>query len=672
MKLLRTYAFAIAAAIAIAACGGHGSVPSTSQPVLTPYTGPQALAAFEWGEGLMQGADYVGPAKFGSISIDVQLRMQDQAGLREYARAVSDPKSPLYRRFLTPEEIGDRFGASSASAAAAAAYFQSYNLGVGTWPQRLSMVVTGSQADMEAALGTTFGEYSEFGQTFIAPMQQPHFSRVVPVSGMTRLVHVQLAHTFLIRATSGQIFGMGPQQLRRAFDLTGAASAGYDGTGINVGIIGTGPIWKNDVPQIGAMYGTRVANVAIAPVSAQTPSAQNHFTGSAQFDPQPTGLVTPPPVTAPCSGSGNGFYSATCNPEDGEAQLDTEQAAELAPGANVLFYIAYNNQDCGATGNPFSCATTDTGVEGIALTDDEIQQAIADNTADTLSLSFGEDENSAQHGGYFDTTGAGYGPNEGAALAAEGIAVFVSSGDEGAHACVGRGGTPSGLLCVSYPASDPSVVAAGGVNYPMDAYGNLPPDTQITAWGQNTTLGGSGAADNSGGSGGGISRYFSIPSWQSGVASVVGSMRGIPDMSADADPLTGPLLLQYGNFPGTAVQVGASGGTSASAPELAAIWGVVLQACKASPACATAGGAHPWRLGNPNPLLYQILGNSSQYAATFYDVVCGSSCQNSVVTGTGVLSNGYPAAPGYDLVTGIGVPFTGHLINAIVAGQHVP
>jgi subtilase family serine protease len=403
------------------------------------------------------------------------------------------------------------------------------------------------------------------------------------------------------------------------------------------------------------------------PVVAQTPSAQNNNTGTGAYNEDVTGLASPPPVTAPCGGQNMGQYSVypstSCNPEDGEAQLDTEQVAELAPGSNVMFYLAFNNKDCADA--PGTCPPDATGVQGLYISDDEIQQAIADNTADVLSLSYGGGEIDWL-GFYYDNTGAGPGPDEFAALAAEGIAVFVSTGDTGAYACNDPStGDWLAVPCVSYPAIDPSVTGVGGVNYPLDSAGNLPPGAAITAWANNTTEGGDGTGDNSVGSGGGVSTVFTTPSWQSSIP--LASMRSIPDVSMMADPLTGPYIIQYANFPGVSAGAGASGGTSAAAPEMAAAWAVVLQACKASAACATAGGAHPYRLGNAAPMFYSIYGKPSVSAATFYDVLSGS---NGAVQGT-IYSNGYNAGPGYDLVTGIGVPFVGHLINAVVSGAKV-
>jgi subtilase family serine protease len=695
---LRSIAIFCLSSIALASCGaGHSALPAAntvhSNPV-TPYTGAPQLAAFTWGKDIVSQAQYIGPANVGTLSVDVQLKMQNQPGLLQYAAMVSDPHSGLYRHFLTPQEIGARFGASQSDYNTIVAYFAKYRLGVASWPQRLSMVVSGKQSDLEAAFGTKFGVYRAYRQTFVAPTIQPHFSQVLPVSSVSRLVHLNLNRTFLIRGGNGNFFGMSGPQLRRAFDFTGAASTGLNGSGITVGIIGTGPILtgsSGDTTMIGRLFNEQVASVTLAPVVGQTPGPANNNTGTSVFDPFPSGLQTPPPLTPLCTPpgatqpGGNGIVSATCNPEDGEAQLDTEQIAQLAPGANVLFYLAYNAQDCNPAApynNPAGCPSGATGVEGIWLTDDEIQQAIADNSVDVLSLSYGYPEPLANSFGYFDTTGAGPGPLEFAALAAEGIAVFVSSGDNGAHGCIDQTtGAPTSAFCVYYPASDPSTVAVGGVNYPMDSAGNLPPSAQITAWATNTTLGGDGTGDNSPGSGGGLSQFFTATSAHQTAlpASILGTSTGgkrvLPDVSMLADPLTGPMLLMYANGTGTSTTgpfAFPSGGTSAAAPEMAAAWAVVLQACKAS-ACASATGTHPWRLGDPKALLYGIYGKSSTYASTFYDAVAGNNGDLSNYPSPGPnYYGGYGAGTGFDLVTGMGVPFVGHLINAVVTGENVP
>jgi len=209
----------------------------------------------------------------------------------------------------------------------------------------------------------------------------------------------------------------------------------------------------------------------------------------------------------------------------------------------------------------------------------------------------------------------------------------------------------------------------GGVNAPFNESGRL--NGQITAWADNTTGGGNGEFDNNVGSGGGISAVFKAPKFQS--EAVKGAtMREVPDISLDADPDTGVAIVAYAKWH---PYVFAEGGTSAAAPEANAQWAVVLSACKATPACETAGGAKPYRLGNATPYYYEIYTGKAAlpYAQTVYDVIYGD---NQPVPASPVPASpspfptpvGYSAGPGYDLVTGVGVPFTGHLIDAVVTG----
>ena len=113
------------------------------------------------------------------------------------------------------------------------------------------------------------------------------------------------------------------------------------------------------------------------------------------------------------------------------------------------------------------------------------------------------------------------------------------------------------------------------------------------------------------------------------------------------------------------------------------MWALVLDACRQTAACVARGtGAHPYRMGNAGPEFYTIYNNAAEYPATFLDIVYGNNgvvpclvnpgpgpgsgtvtpCPNPVPTP----DPGFNAGVGYDHVTGIGVPFAGHLINTIV------
>jgi subtilase family serine protease len=704
--------FRPAAALALAAafvtgCGGgsHGGALPTdpgaaagmsqaqAQTALSTYAGPSTLANFTWGKETLRTATYVGPVHGDmGMSVSVALKLQNERGLMQYAQEASSPKSAFYRKFLTPAEIGARYGATASDVAATAKYFNGYHISVGTWPQHLTLTLAGRLTSFEKAFGTTIGWWRAGKTTFLAPVQAPHVAVALPIAGVVGLVQPHFMHPYIIRMSRGNTIGYSPQMLANGFDYSGAYSKGYNGTGINIGIIGTGPIdtsANGDVPTLSKLFKARVATVTVAQVRAQPASGQNNNTGTGAFDPNPGGLASPPPVTDTCSLPP--FPTppdyTTCNPEDGEAQLDTEQQASLAPGANVLFYFAYNPAICvnTTTGNetapPCGAGEVTYPLIGIQIADDEIQQAIADNKVDAVSLSYGLGENGGC-GYYYSCSGSGQGtgigPDEFAALAAEGIAVFASSGDTGNQSCFDNFGNPLPTPCVSYPASDPSVVGVGGVNAPMDTTGKLL--GQIAAWAYQSTQGGSGNFNNDVGSGGGVSQVFPTPVWQQGVTTPAGSnpaspqlngYRGVPDIALMADPFTGPALVFNSAFSDGGV--GPSGGTSAAAPESAAEWALVEQACKATPSCATASGGHPERLGNPNGIFYKIYAgsvNGLSYNDVFYDVLYG---QNQANSGPGAppITGCCTSGKGYDLVTGLGVPFGGHLVQAIT-GQVSP
>src|SRR5262249_10971213 len=130
-----------------------------------------------------------------------------------------------------------------------------------------------------------------------------------------------------------------------------------------------------------------------------------------------------------------------------------------------------------------------------------------------------------------------------------------------------------------------------------------------------------------GAGGGGISEFWTLPSWQQGAISAESkastTMRNVPDVSLDAgSPYS---IYALGRWCGV-------GGTSAASPLWAAFTALVNQNRSAS-------GRAP--IGFVNPALYKI-GSDPHYADDFHDIADGSD--NGV----------YPATAGYDAATGWG------------------
>lgn len=209
---------------------------------------------------------------------------------------------------------------------------------------------------------------------------------------------------------------------------------------------------------------------------------------------------------------------------------------------------------------------------------------------------------------------------------------------------------------VEWPASDPLVTAVGGTRLHLDAAGRrTSPDT---AW--NDTW--DPAATSFFGrkppyplaSNGGMSRIFARPWYQYLVRGIVGERRGVPDVSMSASLSGG--VLTYESFPvgraGRRVGWGIGAGTSEATPEFA---GVV--------AIADQYAGH--RLGLVNPALYLL---SALRAPGIADVTRGGNTVSFPAPDGHIFRlRGYPARPGYDLVTGVGTVNAARLVPELAA-----
>jgi kumamolisin len=269
------------------------------------------------------------------------------------------------------------------------------------------------------------------------------------------------------------------------------------------------------------------------------------------------------------------------NGPDGEVMLDVEVVGAIAPGANIVVYFAPN---------------TDAGFL------DAITTAIHDTThkPSVISISWGGPESSwtAQAMTAMDDAFQ--------AAAAMGITVCVASGDNGSS-----DGVADGSDHVDFPASSPFALACGG--------------TSLVASGSSISsevVWNNGA--NNGASGGGISSFFALPTWQTGLKalnnqgqSTALSKRGVPDVAGNADPQTGYDV----RIDGTNTVIG---GTSAVAPLWAALIARINQVSG-----KPAGYLNPSLYRNPQALRDITRGNNGDFdAAAGWDACTGLGSPN--------------------------------------------
>jgi kumamolisin len=228
-------------------------------------------------------------------------------------------------------------------------------------------------------------------------------------------------------------------------------------------------------------------------------------------------------------------------------------------------------------------------------------------------------------------TAADLAPVESAVQIAElhGTSAFMSSGDAAGLECAefnGDWSTPPGESDQGLNAvgSVPAMTDVGGTTVSTDANGTW---ISEASWFDSPM---------SQGTGGGVSRLFSRPGWQSSVSSAWDSTHRLtPDVSADADPYSGVKIYIDGQW-------AAGGGTSQSAPIWAGLTVLMNQ-------FLLANGGHP--IGDINPVLYRVAASPTRPA--FHDVITGG---NAV----------HLALPGYDLVTGLGTPIIDNLARDIL------
>ena len=291
----------------------------------------------------------------------------------------------------------------------------------------------------------------------------------------------------------------------------------------------------------------------------------------------------------------------------GEIALDVESAHAVAPAAKIDLVVAKSDQDADIL--------------------NALKYVVAHRLGSVLSQSFGEAESCE------DPSIAKADHVLFAAAAAQGMTVFASSGDDGAAqpTCDGS----SFIKSAGLPAADPLVTGVGGTSLTASQ-----PDGTYqseTAWN-----------DEFGSSGGGYSTIYARPAYQNGF--VHSSGRGVPDISYSADVNNGLLIAWSQGDPANVGDIFLFGGTSAGSPQ----WAAVI-------ALANQAGHH--RLGFINGDLYS-LGHGARYSAVFHDITTGNNTVSLTdANGNAVNIAGFPAAKGWDPVTGLGTPDVAHLLR---------
>jgi kumamolisin len=487
------------------------------------------------------------------LEVTVVVRATDPQGLQ--ARLQEIAKRRGSRNHLSRADYARRHGASRADLDAVREFAEAHGLAiVQEHAGRRTLVLAGTVAQFNDAFDVELHHCSHPGGTY---------------RGRTGPVHVPAELSGLIEA----VLGLDNRPQAEAHFRMKTSHAGRRSRPARAGATSFTPV------QLAAIYdfpkgdgaGECIALIELGG-GYRPQDLQTYFSGLG---------VSLPTVTAVSVDQATNQPTGSPDGPDGEVMLDIEVAGAIAPAAAIAVYFAPN---------------TDAGFL------DAVTTAIHDEVRkpSVVSISWGGAESTWTQQAMTTMDQAFQ------AAAAMGITVCVAAGDSGS-----TDGVSDGSNHVDFPASSSYALACGGTS--LQANGTT--IVSEVVWNDGNPASGAG--------GGGVSTFFALPSWQQGLDTTDAegtrsplSMRGVPDVSGDADPQTGYNILVDGT---TAV----FGGTSAVAP----LWAGLIARIN-----ATAGHS----VGFMNAVLYG-------QPAALHDITQGNN-------------GGFAASPGWDACTGLGSP----------------
>jgi subtilase family serine protease len=650
-------------------------------------------------------AQDLGPIPAGTALEHVLVLMRrppaTEAAAADYAAALYNPASPFYHHWLTPAEIGTRFGAAPADVRIVTGWLQGEGLTINRLlPGGMVIDVSGTAGAVGHAFGTSIHAITVNGAAHIANVSDITVPAAVAplVAGPLSLHDFDPHNKHLAGAPRLNAGGGGelvtPGDIARIYNFTPLFDAGLTGKGQTVTVVEDTDLYSNDDWSI--------------------------FRSVFDLNRFRDGTLT---ISHPdCKDPG-----VNPNGDDVEAALDVEWSSAAAPDASIVMA---------------ACRRTTT-TDGVTLAMTNLINAAA--PPKIISVSYGECEtlNSPPGNQFYNTL------FEQAAM--EGISVFVATGDAGPSDCsYFTNGTRYGIG-VSGWASTPYDIAVGGTDF-ADKYlgeassywgtngpGNVNAKSYIPEQGWNDTcagilftlqqgypgsygthgfcnvaagkpyreLGGGEGGPSSCATGtplpdgvvGGSCKGWPKPSWQSGVLGIpADGVRDIPDVSLFASdgwiwnrqyaicfsdpnnygvPCTGTTPKEVAQWaPG-------GGGTSYAAPIMAGLQALINE---------KTGSA--W--GNANTVYYALAakeygaagnnlcnsgrGNRISPACVFNDVRLGDDDQDCIAgsadcyapsghlgvlsTRTSVYRPSFLTTRGYDFPSGIGTVNAANLVGA--------
>jgi len=595
-----------------------------------------------WATGANDIGEVADELPLSHLTLMLRRSADRQRAFEQLLDQQQDPTSANYHRWLTPQEIGEQFGASAHDIEALTQWLRSRGLQIDDIANsRMRIEFSGPAASIGAAFASRLHYYIVDGEKRIAPAGIPQIPAAL--SGVVQSVHglstIRAIPTYRLGTVQfmsqpapaenpaatvcmGAVcnYYIFPADFAKIYDINPAYQQGINGSGQTIAIIGRARVYLQDIEVFQSHSNLPVKDPII---------------------------IVPPGGIDPGTALGSG---GTAPPDQVEATVDVTRATSVAPGATIDLVVSGDS------------AT----VDGVALASQYVVDT-APVVAHVMNLSWSLCEMQAGSAGvdFYDSLFS--------QAAAEGISVIVSSGDSGAAGCDNSFAAPpaSQTASTNYICASSYATCVGGTEFADSADPGMYWGPPGSAPGYESALSyiPEGAwnepVDDKGNpqpvaTGGGVSMFIPTPAWQTGPGVPGKQGRYTPDVAFSAsghDGYYGCVAAQGGscvpNSAGLSHFVVFSG-TSASAPDMAGIAALLNQ---------NMGGAAQ---GNLNPRLYALAATPGD--SVFHDVTVGTSgvagcdvsipsmCNNSTPGPTGLSGGlaGYLVGPGYDEATGLG------------------
>ena len=456
-----------------------------------------------------------------------------EAALTQLLLDQQNPSSPSFHQWLTPQQFGAQFGISASDLAKVSSWLTGKGLTIiGTAPSSNAITVSGTIAQVQTAFGTSIHAVSLNGEQHIANTTDP----VLPASIAGLVSHISGLNDFKPKARArvrtvsprftSSISGnhyLAPGDFYTIYDVNPLLSAGVNGSGVTIGVMGQTDISLPDVAAFRTAAG----------LPANVPTVK--------------------------------FYNGDPGVSSGdvpEAHLDVEWSGAVAPNATIL-YVASNQ---GAF--------------------ESLIQSILNNVAPILSISYGQCEQSASmstlnsFNSVFEQANAqgqtivGPSGDAGATDCDDNPDVVVTTAADGLTVDF-PGSSPfvTGVGGTEFNEGSGTYWSATNGAYQGSATSYIPE----MVWNDTSNTNGLGA------SGGGASAYFSKPVWQTGTGIPNDGSRDTPDVALAASGTHDPYLIcsggscTGGTFRNKDETLNVVGGTSDAAPSFAGILALVEQ-----------------------------------------------------------------------------------------------